>query len=70
MATLTLDIPGQLRTMQTLLSVEDAAAWLGTCEETVRRLRRAGKLSMVNIGGRWKVDPTVLAAFIEARQCH
>jgi excisionase family DNA binding protein len=68
MATLTLDIPGQLRTMQTLLSVEDAASWLGVCAETVRRDIKAGKLPAIKMGGRWKVDPIVLADFLETRQ--
>lgn len=70
MATLTLDIPGQLRQLRTLLSIEEAATLLGVCEETVRRDIKAGKLRAIKMGSRWKVDPTVLAEFIEARQCH
>jgi len=58
----------RLRSSPGLLSTEETAAILGTCEATLRRWIKAKKLSAIRIGPRLKFDPDTVAKFVEARQ--
>lgn len=51
-----------------LLEVSHVAHRLSSSDEYVRRLIRAGKLKAIRLGTRWRVDPLVLQAFIDAQQ--
>jgi excisionase family DNA binding protein len=53
---------------QHLLSVGEAAEIIGTCTETIRRWAKAGKLPVFRLAGGWRIDPKVLADFLEARR--
>lgn len=39
-----------------LLTTREAAAEMGVCAETIRRLIRAGQLPAARVGGQWRVD--------------
>lgn len=46
------------------LSTSDIAGRLAMSRRTVERLCRSGRLSAIRIGGRWRVSPDELAAFV------
>lgn len=51
-----------------LLTEDEAAAYLGTTHRHVRGLRRSGRLSYVMVGGKVRLAPADLDAFIAARR--
>ena len=62
-----MNIPEELRSISSLLSVRQTATVMGTCVATIRRYANAGKLAYVRVGNRLRFDPTVVAAFLECR---
>ena len=50
---------------ETLLTVEDVAQRLQIKPDTVRRWIRTGKLPAIELGGRLRVAPTDLQAFLD-----
>ncbi len=57
----------ELRSMRSLLSVQQVANIIGSCIATVRRYATSGKLAYVRIGNRLRFDPSVVAVFLESR---
>ena len=57
----------ELRTMRSLLSVQQVADIIGSCIATVRRYAASGKLASIRIGNRLRFDPATVAEFIESR---
>ncbi len=53
--------------MESLLSIDDAAAALKSHPETVRRFIREGQLAGVKLGRSWRVREADLRAFVDAR---
>lgn len=53
------------RSMSTLLTLRDAAKYLGVCERTIRATIAARLLRCVRIGRAVRIDPADLRAFIE-----
>ena len=51
-----------------LREVAHAARRLGLSHEGVRRLLRKGDLKGIRFGRRWKIDPVVLEAYIDAHR--
>ena len=50
-----------------LLSVEEAAAFLGYSEKTVLRWIRAGDLKAFKLNRQWRISPEDLDAFLAMR---
>ena len=57
----------ELRSMRSLLSVQQVAKIIGSCIATIRRYAASGKLASIRIGNRLRFDPSVVAAFLEGR---
>lgn len=53
---------------QSLIEVHTVARRLSVSDEFVRRLLRSRKLKAVRLGGRWRVDPHDLEAFIDTQR--
>lgn len=58
-----------MRERRKLLSVDEAAEYIGFHPEHIRRLARQGKLNGAKIGGRaWRFRPEDLDAFFEREE--
>lgn len=57
----------ELRSMRSLLSVQQVANIIGSCIVTVRRYAASRRLASIRIGNRLKFDPAIVADFIEVR---
>ncbi len=51
-----------------LLTPQAAAAALGVSVWSLGRLRRAGLLAAINVGGAWRYDPADIKTFINANR--
>ena len=48
------------RVRRAYLTVAEAAAYLGVCSETVRRLARSGQLPAIRVGKLWRFDAELI----------
>jgi excisionase family DNA binding protein len=62
-----MNIPEELRSMRSLLSVRQTATVMGTCVATIHRYAATGKLASIRIGNRLRFDPAAVAVFLESR---
>ena len=61
-------LQASLGSPQNLMSIAEASEFLGFHPVTLRDWARAGRLPAMRIGGRWRLDPRSLAAWLEARK--
>jgi len=63
---MTIDSNSETREMPRLFSEPEAAEMLGVCRDTLGRLRRAGRIGHVRVGGAVRYSDELLFRFMDA----